>query len=112
MAAGIARRPKLLQSMEFTGSPPGVGHSGTAIALLQVGMDETCAIRHFCHAAGCGRPFAVVCRRSAHDVPLPMAVACPRCGRWAVVMVPTGAVRETEGSYVLPLEPQIAALTV
>jgi hypothetical protein len=41
-----------------------------------------------------------------------MAVACPRCGRWAVVMVPTGAVRETEGSYVLPLEPQVAALTV
>jgi len=27
-------------------------------------------------------------------------------------MVPTGTVRESEGSYVLPLEPQIAALTV
>jgi len=27
-------------------------------------------------------------------------------------MVPTGAVRESEGSYVLPLEPLIAALTV
>jgi hypothetical protein len=47
-----------------------------------------------------------------HDVPLPMPVACPRCGTWAVVMVPTGAVRESEGSYVLPLEPQLAALTV
>jgi len=75
-------------------------------------MDETCAIRHFCQAARCGRPFAVVCKRSAHDVPLPMAVACPRCGRWAVVMVTTGAVRETEGSYVLPIEPMVAALTV
>jgi hypothetical protein len=41
-----------------------------------------------------------------------MAVACPRCGRWAVVMVTTGAVRETEGSYVLPIEPMVAALTV
>jgi hypothetical protein len=74
-------------------------------------MDETIAVRHFCRAARCGRPFAVVCRRSMHDVPLPMAVACPRCGGWAVVMVPTGAVRESEGSYVLPLEPQLAALT-
>jgi hypothetical protein len=26
--------------------------------------------------------------------------------------VPTGAVRETEGSYVLPLEPIVASLTV
>ena len=76
------------------------------------GMDETTAVRHNCQAARCGRPFAVVCRRSMHDVPLPMPVACPRCGTWAVVMVPTGAVRESEGSYVLPLEPQIAALTV
>ncbi|HKZ31173.1 MAG TPA: hypothetical protein VJ648_02330 [Vicinamibacteria bacterium] len=75
-------------------------------------MDETSAVRHFCQAPRCGRPFAVVCRQSPYDVPLPMAVACPRCGRWAVVMVPTGAVRETEGSYVLPLEPIVAALTV
>jgi hypothetical protein len=75
-------------------------------------MDETTAVRHSCQAPGCGRPFAVVCRQSLHDVPLPMAVACPRCGRWAVVMVPTGAVRETGGSYVLPLEPIVAALTV
>jgi len=77
-------------------------------------MEDTIAVRHFCQAPGCGRPFAVVCRRSVHDVPLPMAVACPRCGGWAVVMVPTGTVRESEGScsYVLPLEPQIAALTV
>jgi hypothetical protein len=83
-------------------------------AMGMEGMDDTVAVRHFCQAAGCGRPFAVVCQRSLHDVPLPMPVACPRCGGWAVVMVPTGAVRESEGSYsyVLPIEPQIAALTV
>jgi hypothetical protein len=75
-------------------------------------MDESSAVRHFCQAPRCRRPFAVVCRCSAYDVPLPMAVACPRCGRWAVVMVPTGAVRESEGSYVLPLEPVVASLTV
>ncbi len=75
-------------------------------------MDETIAIRHVCQAERCQRPFAVVCPRSAHDVPLPMAVACPRCGRWSMVLVPTGAVRETEGSYVLPLEPIVASLTV
>jgi len=85
---------------------------GTAIAVFPSRMDETIAVRHFCQAARCKRPFAVVCARSAHDVPLPMAVACPRCGSWATVMVPTGAVRESEGSYVLPLEPLIAALTV
>jgi hypothetical protein len=39
-----------------------------------------------------------------------MAVACPRCGTWAVVMVSTGAVREDEGSYVLPLEPRVASI--
>ena len=62
------------------------------------------------HAAGGpSRSSAAV---SMHDVPLPMAVACPRCGGWAFVMVPTGAVRESEGSYVLPLEPLVAALTV
>ena len=102
--------------MEFSlgdgrGAPPGM-----AIAVARgVGtepLDETIAVKHNCQAPGCGRPFAVVCRRSLHDVPLPMAVACPRCGGWAVVMVPTGAVRETEGSYVLPIEPKIAALTV
>ncbi len=76
------------------------------------GMEETIAVRHFCAAARCKRPFAVVCPRSAHDVPLPMAVACPRCGSWATVMVPTGAVRETDGaSYVLPLEPLASALS-
>jgi hypothetical protein len=74
-------------------------------------MEETIAIRHFCQAAKCKRPFAVVCPRSAHDVPLPMPVACPRCGSWATVMVPTGALRETEGSYVLPLEPLVPALS-
>jgi hypothetical protein len=92
--------------------PDLVGNGNCCIPGREVGMDETIAVRHFCQADCCGRPFAVVCRQSPHDVPLPMAVACPRCGRWAVVMVPTGAVRETEGSYVLPLEPQVAALTV
>ena len=98
--------------MEFGGTTRHLWLPGTVIASSQDGVDDTTAVRHFCHAPRCGRPFAVVCRISAHDVPLPMAVACPRCGRWAVVMVPTGAVRETEGSYVLPLEPFVAALTV
>jgi hypothetical protein len=52
----------------------------------------------------------VVYHRSWHDVPIPIAVACPRCGRWDVVMVPTGAVRETPGTWVVPLERGIASL--
>ena len=43
-------------------------------------------------------------------MPIPLAVACPRCGSWDVVMVPTGAVRETQGTWVLPLDQGIAAL--
>ena len=105
-------RRKRLWQLDFGGGGPGGWPVGTAIALSMIGMDETIANRHFCQAPRSGRPFAVVCRRSMHDVPLPMPVACPRCGRWSVVMVPTGAVREAEGSYVLPLEPQVAALTV
>lgn len=65
--------------------------------------------RHRCHAPRCGRPYAVVYRRSFLDVPVPLAVACPRCGCWEVVMVPTGAVRESEGCYVLPIDrPEVA----
>jgi hypothetical protein len=52
----------------------------------------------------------VVYRRSSHDVPIPMAVACPRCGSWDVMMVPTGAVREAEGTWVLPLDYGVANL--
>jgi hypothetical protein len=73
-------------------------------------MEEMVAIRHSCQAPRCRRPFAVISPRSAYDVPLPMAVACPRCGTWAVVMVSTGTVREDEGSYVLPLEPREASI--
>jgi hypothetical protein len=75
-------------------------------------MDATTLDRHRCHARHCGRPFAVVYRRSWHDVPIPMAVACPHCARWEVVMVPTGAVRESDGAYVLPLDYGVAALSV
>jgi hypothetical protein len=74
-------------------------------------MDETTLNRHRCHHPRCGRPFAVVCRTSLRDVPIPMAVACPHCGRWDVVMVPTGAAGESEGSYVLPLDSHVATLT-
>jgi hypothetical protein len=74
-------------------------------------MDETTMDRHRCHGPRCRRPFAVVYRRSWRDVPIPMALACPHCGHWDVVMVPTGAVRETEGAYVLPLDYRVAALT-
>lgn len=74
-------------------------------------MDEMALDRHRCHASRCGRAFAVVCRRSSHDVPVPMALACPHCGRWEVVMVPTGAVRERDGAYVLPLDLSATALS-
>jgi hypothetical protein len=73
-------------------------------------MEETTMDRHRCHSPRCRRLFAVVYRRCWHDVPIPMAVACPHCGNWDVVLVPTGAVREAEGTYVLPLEYQVAAL--
>ncbi len=48
---------------------------------------------------------------SPHDVPIPLAVACPSCGHWEVVLVPTGAVRDTDGAYVLPLGYEAAALS-
>lgn len=66
-------------------------------------MQEADFDRHRCKAPRCGRPFAVVCRRSLYDMPIAMAVACPHCQRWGVVMVPTGAVTEGDGAYVLPL---------
>ena len=49
-------------------------------------------------------------RRSWHDVPIPLAVACPRCSSWDVVMVPTGAVLENQGTWVLPLDYGAACL--
>ncbi len=52
----------------------------------------------------------MVYRRSWHDVPIPLAVACPRCGSWDVVMVATGALRETEGTWVVPLDHGVASL--
>jgi len=66
-------------------------------------MNEATQDRHRCHNPACRKPFAVVCHRSYYDVQIPLAVACPRCGSWDVVMVPTGAVRETEGTWVVPL---------
>jgi hypothetical protein len=74
-------------------------------------MDDTILDRHRCHASRCGRAFTLVCRRSAHDVPVPTAVACPHCCRWEVVMVPTGAVREGDGAYVLPFDHAVIALS-
>jgi len=68
--------------------------------------------RHRCHNPRCHRPFAVIYRRSWHDVPIPMAVACPHCGSWDVVLVPTGAVCESDGTYVLPLDYRVSALEV
>jgi len=73
-------------------------------------MSETTQDRHRCRHPACRRPFAVVYHRSVHDVPIPLAIACPRCGSWDVVMVPTGAVDETAGTWVLPLAQGIAAL--
>jgi DNA-directed RNA polymerase subunit RPC12/RpoP len=73
-------------------------------------MDLTRVDRQRCHAPRCGRSFAFVYRRSWRDVPVPMAVACPYCGSWEVVEVPTGAVRVRAGAYVLPLSNRAAAL--
>jgi len=73
-------------------------------------MSDTTQDRHRCHNPECGRPFVVVYRRSRHDVPIPLAVACPRCGSWDVVMVPTGALRETESTWVVPLDHGVASL--
>jgi len=73
-------------------------------------MSEAAQDRHRCRNPACRRPFAVVYHRSVHDVPIPLAIACPRCGNWDVVMVPTGAVDETAGTWVLPLAQGIAAL--
>jgi hypothetical protein len=73
-------------------------------------MEATAFERHRCRHPRCRRPFAVIYRRSLQDVPIPMAVACPHCRRWDVVMVPTGAARESEGAWVLPLDAPATAL--
>ena len=73
-------------------------------------MSDATQDRHHCHNPECRKPFAVVYHRSYYDVPIPLAVACPRCGSWDVVMVPTGAVGEAHGTWVLPLDQGIAAL--
>jgi hypothetical protein len=73
-------------------------------------MDETTLDPHRCHNDRCRRSFIVVCRQSWHDVPIPAAMACPHCGHWDIVLVPTGAVRQTEGAWVLPLDHREAAL--
>ena len=38
------------------------------------------------------------------DLLVPLAVACPSCGRWDVVMVKTGAVLDRPGTWVVPLD--------
>ena len=73
-------------------------------------MSDATQDRHRCHNPECRRRYAVVYHRSWHDVPISLAVACPSCGRWDVVMVTTGAVRETQGTWVVPLESGIASL--
>ena len=52
----------------------------------------------------------MVYRRSLEDVPISLALACPRCGRWDVVMVTTGAVRQAQGTWVLPLDHAVPSL--
>ena len=73
-------------------------------------MSATAQDRHRCPA--CERHFAVVYQSSPHDVPIPLAVACPRCGRWDVVMISAGAVSDSPGTFVLPLEQGVAALDI
>jgi len=89
--------------------PPPPLFPGTRLACFP-GMDEPTLDRRRCHSARCRRHFAVVYRRSWHDVPIPLAVACPHCGYWDVVLVPTGAVRQTAGAWVLPLDHRAAAV--
>jgi hypothetical protein len=72
-------------------------------------MNETAFDRHRCPDPHCGRPFAVIYRRSFHDIPVRMAIACPHCRAWGVVMLPTGTARESDGAWVLPLAHQQSA---
>jgi len=73
-------------------------------------MNGTSQDRHRCQNPRCRKSFAVVYHRSCDDVQIPLAVACPRCGRWGVVMVSAGAVSESPGTWVLPVEHSVAAL--
>ena len=52
----------------------------------------------------------MVYHRSGQDVPIPLAVACPRCGSWDVVMVHSGALHDSQTTWVLPLDQGISAL--
>ena len=73
-------------------------------------MRDATQDRHRCHNPACRRRFALVYYASWYDVQIPLAMACPRCGSWDVVMVPTGALRETQGTWVLPLDHGVASL--
>ena len=86
-----------------TASTGSVLEGGMRLALLDIEMSETTQERHRCRNPRCGKPFAVVYRRCLEDVLIPLPMACPSCGRWGVVMVTSGAVREDRGTWVLPL---------
>ena len=59
----------------------------------------------------CHRPFAIVYESSPGDSPVSLALACPHCGRRHALVVPTGALHESETAYVLPLQSESAELT-
>jgi hypothetical protein len=74
-----------------------------ALAVL-LRVDDMALDRHRCSSPRCRRHFAVVYRCSSLDVPIRLALACPHCGRQHELTVLTGAVRDSDGAYVLPLD--------
>jgi hypothetical protein len=74
-------------------------------------MDDMALDRHRCSGPRCRRPFAVVYRCTSLDVPIRLALACPHCGRQHELTVLTGAVRDSDGAYVFPLDSEISTLS-
>ncbi len=44
-------------------------------------------------------------------MPIQLSLACPHCGRQHELMVLAGAVRDSDGAYVFPLDGELSSLT-
>ena len=66
--------------------------------------------RHRCSNAACGKTFAVVYREAPGQATLPVYLPCPHCGISDFFFVGTAAVRQPDGTYVIPLNYRVEAI--
>ncbi len=79
--------------------------------LISCSVNDMAFDRHRCRSPRCRRSFAVVYRCSSLDMPIQLSLACPHCGRQHELMVLAGAVRDSDGAYVFPLDGELSSLT-